>query len=61
MAAWMEAWSGCSPGCGVEVERGGHEDAPSQGGGVHRAPLPEGLRAEVAELLAGIVWAVVGR
>ena len=57
MAAWMEAWSGCSPGCGVGVERGGREDAP-YAEPVHQAVWPESLHAEVAQLLAGIAWAV---
>ena len=58
MAAWIEAWCGCSPGCGVEVDRGGREDAPCHGVGAHWAKAPEGLQAQVAELLVGIVWAV---
>lgn len=59
MSAWMEAWSSCSEVCCVELDRGGAQDAPRGGGGEDRSPLPEGFRAEVAELLAGIAWAVV--
>ena len=58
MAAWIEAWSGCSAVGGVAHEHGGSEDVPCRGGDEDRVRLPEGLRAEVAELLAGIAWAV---
>jgi len=59
MVAWMEAWSGCTGLLCAQVGCRRGENAPSEGRDEPRATLPEGLRADVAQLLAGITWAVV--
>lgn len=59
MVAWMEAWSGCSVPLCLEAGCRRGEDTPSEGRDEPGAKLPEGLHADLAQLLAGITWVVM--
>ena len=59
MVAWMEAWSGYSDLLCAEAAGRRDENAPSEGRDEARATLPKGFGADVAQLLAGITWAVM--
>ena len=59
MAVWMEAWSHCSEVNGVERVRGRNKKVNCDSCKNNSIAWPEGLHAEVAELLAGIAWTVV--
>jgi hypothetical protein len=59
MVAWMEAWSNCSGLFGGEVGRRRDERASSEGRDEVRVSFPEGLRADVVQLLAGMTSAVM--
>ena len=58
MMAWMDAWSECSPRYGGDLAHAGSGEAANRMDGARRPALPEGLRGQVTELLAGIAWAV---
>ena len=58
MTAWMDAWSDYAPGCGEGVNRIRCATEACRADGDQRPALPEGLRGQVTELLAGIAWAV---
>ena len=58
MMAWMDAWSERSPRCGGDLAHAGSGEAVNRMDGAGRPALPEGLRGQVTQLLAGIAWEV---
>jgi hypothetical protein len=55
----METWSECCPRCSREPEDAESGNARRQWSGEQVALFPEGLHAQVAEVLAGITWTVI--
>lgn len=59
MVAWMEAWSSVSEFPGVEARRERCGDRVEAEATQQEPGLPEAVHGEVADILAGMTWAVL--
>jgi len=59
MVAWIEAWSSVSEFPGVEARREQCSDRVEAEGSKRTQELPVAVHGEVADILAGMTWAVL--